>query len=279
MNNINSNNNKYHRTESFIVNLDSRNATSYNNSSYLSDVIFDLKYPIKRPNDCLYMTCCLQSFTTPISWYLINETNNLLVIYMVGLNLYNVYIPYGNYNAITFQTALLNVLPSGFSITLNSITNKFTLTHNLSDFQIYPTSTIYQIMGFSKSQLYNSYSNILILPFTCNFSGLNSFNILVDNIKTSNLDSYEGLSHSSIVSTIPINNASNGVLYFQKYNDFNFDIYDDTIDLINIIIQDDLEQKINFNNQNWNLVLQFNYIRNVEMPYENNFNDIVLFGK
>lgn len=279
MNTTNLNNNKYQRIESFIVNLDSRNATLYNNTSYLSDVIFDLKYPIKRPSDCLYMTGCLQSFTTPISWYLINETNNLLVIYMVGLSVNYVYIPYGNYNAITFQTALLSVLPSGFSITLNSITNKFTLTHSTNDFQIYPTSTIYQIMGFDKNQLYNSYSKVMILPFTCNFSGLNSFNILVDNLKTSNLDSYDGLSHSSVISTIPINNASNGVLYFEKHNDFNFDIFDDTIDLINIIIQDDLEQKINFNNQNWNLVLQINYIRNVEMPFENNFNDIVLFGK
>ena len=63
-----------------------------------------------------------------------------------------------------------------------------------------------------------------------------------------------------------------------KINDFNFNIYDDTIDLINIIIQDDLENKINFNNQNWNLVFQINHFRNVEMPHDNNFNDIVLFG-
>jgi len=277
-NNINHQNNKFLRNESFIINLDSRNATSYNNSSYLSDVIFDLKYPIRKPNDCLYITCCLQSFTCPISWYLINETNNLLVLNVITVGLYQISIPYGNYNAITFQAALLKLLPLGFSISLNSSTNIFTLTNLIYDFQINVNSTIYQIMGFTKNTLYNSTSKVLVLPYTCNFSGLNSFNILIDNIKTSNLDSFDGLSHSSIISTIPITNASNGSIYFQKYNDFNFDIYDDTIDLINIIIQDDLENKFNFNNQNWNLVLQMNFFRNVEMPLTNNFNDIISYG-
>lgn len=193
---MNPDNNKYQRIESFLVNLDSRNATTYKNSSYLSDVIFDLKYPIRKPKDCLYITCCLQSFTCPISWYLINETNNLLVIYLTAISVYYINVPYGNYNTIKFQITLLNLLPSGFSMSLNSINNKYTLTnYSTDDFQIYTNSTIYQIMGFSKNTLYNSYSKIMQMPFTCNFSGLNSFNILVDNIKTSNLDFFDGLSH------------------------------------------------------------------------------------
>ena len=32
------------------------------------------------------------------------------------------------------------------------------------------------------------------------------------------------------------------------------------------------------NNQNWNLVLQMNFFRNVEMPLTDNFNDIISFG-
>ena len=122
-------------------------------------------------------------FYVSISWYLINETNNLLVINLTTINVYYINVPYGNYNAITFQTALLNLLPSGFSISLNSIKNIFTLTHSSFDFQIYANSTNYQIIGFAKNILYNSISKTMIMPFTCNFSGLNSFNILVDNIK------------------------------------------------------------------------------------------------
>ena len=43
------------------------------------------------------------------------------------------------------------------------------------------------IMGFSNS--ISSVSNILIMPYTCNFNGIQSFNIHLTNILTKNIDS------------------------------------------------------------------------------------------
>ena len=270
--------NSYLKNENFTIVLDSRNATTYYNSSYNSEVTFEMKYPIIVPKDCLYMTWCVQAFTCPISWYLINSTNNLLSILM-NSQIYDIYIPYGNCNAISFQTILLGCLPTGFNITLNSITNIYTLTHQTYDFIVTSRSTIFQIMGFYKSQSYTSVNQTLVLPFTCNFSGLNSINIICENIRTSNLDSRTELTSSSIIASVPINNSQGGVIYFQKYNDYCFDVKEDIIDYLDILIMDDLGNKINFNNQHWNLILQINFFREIIKPLDETFNDILSFGK
>ena len=268
---------KYLKNENFTIVLDSRNATTYYNSTFNSEVTFEMKYPIIAPKDCLYMTRCVQSFTCPISWYLINSTNNLLSITMNSMT-YNISIPYGNYNATNFQTVLLSLLPSGFSISINAYTNIYTMTHSIFDFTINSTSTIYQIMGLYKGQSYSSTSKSLTLPYTCNFSGLNSINIICENIRTNNLDSRTQLTTSNIIATIPINNAQTGVIFFQKYNDYCFDVKDDTIDYLDILIIDDLGNQINFNNQHWNLTIQINYYREIIKPIDENFNDILAFG-
>ena len=270
--------NSYLKNENFTIVLDSRNATTYYNSTYNSEVTFEMKYPIIVPKDCLNMTWCVQAFTCPISWYLINSTNDLLSILMND-QIYNINIPYGNYNAVTFQSTLLGLLPSGFNITLNNFNNIFTLTHQTNDFTIRSTSTIYAIMGFNKGQSYTSINQSLTLPFTCNFSGLNSINIICENIRTNNLDSRTELTSSSIIASVPINNSQGGVIYFQKYNDYSFDVKADTIDYLDILIMDDLGNKINLNNQHWNLILQINFFREIIKPIDDTFNDILAFGK
>ena len=266
----------YLKNENFTIVLDSRNATTYYNSTHNSELTFEMKYPIIVPKDCLHMTWAVQSFTCPISWYLINSTNNLLSILMSD-QIYNINIPYGNYNAISFQTILLGLLPSGFNIILNSINNIYTLTHQTNDFIIRSTSTIFQIMGFYKGQSYTSVNQTLTLPFTCNFSGLTSINIICENIRTNNLDSRTELTSSSIITSVPINSSQGGVIYFQKYNDYCFDVKEDIIDFLDILIMDDLGNKINLNNQHWNLILQINFFREIIKPLDETFNDIIHF--
>ena len=51
----------------------------------------------------------------------------------------------------------------------------------------------------------------------------------------------------------------------------------ETLDYIQIDIQDDLGNFIDFNNQNWNLVLLFNNYEDVEKSAKDNFYDITGF--
>ena len=80
--------------DSFIVVLDSRNATTYNNSTYLSDVLFNFEDALIFPHRSLRNKCSVLSFVAANSIYNINETNNVL-----SINYTKYYLPYGNYNS------------------------------------------------------------------------------------------------------------------------------------------------------------------------------------
>ena len=143
--------------DSFIVVIDSRNATQYLNGDYNSFVRFLFEEGMYFPHNNIQVTCSVLSFICPNSIYIINETNNLLSLTINSVTT-NYYIVKGNYNASNFITYLLSILPTGFTITLNSITNIFTMTYT-SNFTINSTSTIYNIMGFKKNTNYSSLSN------------------------------------------------------------------------------------------------------------------------
>jgi hypothetical protein len=228
--------NKYMKRESFLVVLDSRNASDYYNGSKNSWLDFEILDVIKRPADCLYMTMCVHSFTCPVSFYIINSTNNFLSITLNSIT-YPITVPAGNYNVNSFistlTTLLASVTSTTFIITMNDINNILTISNSTFNFTINSTSTIYQIMGFKQATSYTSTNKTLTLPFTVNFSGLNSFNIQIENIKTSNLDSYDNCI-SNIIAVIPVNADANETLYYEKRNDFEFDVRESIIDYFEV---------------------------------------------
>jgi hypothetical protein len=51
------------------------------------------------------------------------------------------------------------------------------------------------------------------MPFTCNFSGVQSINIFFDNLDTKNIDSYNKLS-SSIIQSTPVDGTLQKITFF-----------------------------------------------------------------
>jgi hypothetical protein len=133
-------------------------------------------------------------------------------------------------------------------------------------------------MGFASNTSYSSYASSLTLPFTCNFGGIPSFNIYCENIKCSNLDSYDGCSASSIIACVPVNGGSNGMIYFERKNDFNFVVREQVINELQISIQDSQENYINFNNQHWSLVIQVSMLLEKTRKPPGTFNNILDYG-
>ena len=107
----------YNYINSFIIVLDSKNAATYYNDTSNSDVHFHLSDPIIKPQDCLYMTMTVYSFTCPVSFYLINATNNILA-FTVGSTTTSYNFPYGNYNSNTFINMFNTLVGSNYTITL-----------------------------------------------------------------------------------------------------------------------------------------------------------------
>jgi hypothetical protein len=281
----------YTDTNKFIVVLDSRNAAVKSNGDYTSDVTFHFEDPIHIPRDSLKMSCSVMTFTAPNSIYNVNETNNKFSIQLVNTTTgytgttYTGTIPKGNYNANTFITQFLaSTAAIPFSMTFNSVTNKFTLVltspvvtqfSTLSDFTFTAASTIGDVMGFTSPP--TSASSTLVFPYMCNFNGVQNINIHFDNLNTENLDSLTS-SSSNIIQSIPIDpNACQ--ISFLKTNDYSFTIRQDVIDNIKIQIQDDLGNFINFNGKHWNMTLYFTFVKDIDrFQHEKSFSYILQNG-
>ena len=148
----------YTEKENFLVVIDSRNATEYTNGDYHGSIHIDFNEPIRMPKFCIRMLCSVLHFQAPNSLYNINETNNILYLTINSIKTTYTLIK-GNYNCNNFMTYLLSILPTGFTIAINTVTNKYTFSYT-SNFLI--SGTCGTIMGFSNSA--SSISNILIMP-------------------------------------------------------------------------------------------------------------------
>jgi type 1 fimbria pilin len=132
-------------------------------------------------------------------------------------------------------------------------------------------------MGFQMTTVYTSTSKSLVMPYTCNFNGIQSINIHFDNVNTSNIDSFTETT-SSIIQSIPIDYSSQQIT-FNKTSRFAFNIVQDTIDFIDIKLMDDLQNLINLNNQHWNLTLYFSKVKDYDrFHYTKDFNSILNYG-
>jgi len=260
----------YTEKDNFIVVLDSRNATQYGNGSYNSQLTFTFQDAIRVPRFAIRFLCSVLQFQSPNSLYNVNENNNTLIVTINAVKT-TYTIAKGNYNCNTFITAVLALLPTGFTMAMNSINNIYTLTYT-SEFSI--TGTCGSLMGFYGLGTVSSISKALVMPFTCNFNGIQSFNIHLTNIVTKNIDS-NTKSVSSIIQSIPVDTNSSSISYI-KNADFNFVINQEVLDSLVIELKDDLGNLLNFNNQNWNMTLYFSVIRDIDrFSYLTNFYGIL----
>ena len=150
------------KTKTRQFNLSSKNA---NNGSYKSDVTISLPDLHFNERDIVNVLFSLDHCEICNSYYLINENNNDIVIDNIVYS-----VQYGNYNVNNFITTLLSVIPSGFTITYSSITNKLTFNYT-SNFTINGSSllcTINEIIGLGNLNI-TSTSNILVMPYVVNF--------------------------------------------------------------------------------------------------------------
>jgi hypothetical protein len=262
--------------EQFLVILDSRNSVIKFNSSKNSYMKFDFQEPIIIEHNPLKISCSLTQFQAPNTLYIINDTNNFISITKNGTTS-DITLTNGNYNAPQFRSLFIQNFGSSYTMTLNIYNNKWTITNTSHDFTINSTTTAYVFLGMAKNTAYSSSSFSLTLPFSCNFNGLQNFNVYLTNIGTSNIDSYNE-SRGSIIQSIPLD-PSLPIINFVQQFDYNFTIYETTIDYLEISIMDDLENLLDFNNGEWNMTLCFKILRNKErFSMVKTFNHIVKQG-
>jgi hypothetical protein len=251
-------------TDSKLINLSSNSATNVN-GSYNSVMVFDLNNIVKKDKTILYTQVSVVHAEIPISYYIVNSSNNFLSSSVGDYNLIN-----GNYNASTFKAMLLALLPIGFTLSLNSNSGIFTMAYT-TDFTINSTSTCYKFLGFAKSTSYSSSSYSLTFPYPCNFLGISRIKIKSATLATRNLDSYN---KANLLASIPVNSAPYGLLIYENKSNFKNILLNESVDSIDITITDEVDNIINFNGIDVYITIQIDSIRE-NIIFDPNLNNVV----
>jgi hypothetical protein len=217
-----------------------------NNGTSCSDILFNINGLLRDDSNILYNTISVIHAEIPYSFYVINEYNNLL-----SLSTGNIYVDYGNYNANTLMKFINAKLPTNMVLSFNSTTGKMTLTYT-QPFQIYSSSTIYNVLGFAKTN-YSSTTNKIDFPYPFNSLGTKNLyiksNVLLSNYNSATKD-YVTLT------SIPVNVEPYSIILYNNYSTSSHLIKNTILDEIEIKIYDDNNSLVDFNNIEWSITIE-----------------------
>ena len=181
--------------------------------------------------------------------YQINQYNNLLKLNLNG-TIYTVSFEYGNYTSEYFMQKFLSIIPAGFSISLDPITVRFTITHSLYPFTLYATSTCAYIIGYNTDLVSSTTSPYkATCPRVCNFLPNPVFRICIENNSLYNgqvLGSFGNPQYSNVLASIPNVTKQNTQIVYQNYSD-EFTITPTSQSQLILSILDDNGNLIDFN--------------------------------
>jgi hypothetical protein len=268
--------NTFIETKLFSITSDS--ATTKNNNSFLSDVVFEANNFIKNDN-ILNLDVALIHAEIPVSFYVINEYNNQFRFKLDTNPITTKSIDYGNYNSSSLITALKTALnDTNFIITISKITGKLTFTYNIP-FIIYNNFnfSIGSILGFESNTINNSVGSsnpyTLTPVYMLNLLGAKKLNILSSEINTSNFSSEVGT--LSMLSSIAVDVPAYGLIIYENKSGFKNNLQVRDINRIDIQIVDENHNFINFNNISWSMLICFYITRTINVTIENNFNSLI----
>lgn len=248
--------------ESIQIHLNSRYATSYNNSS-LSDCNFSL--PIIEIPSQHSILLSVQHAVIPYSFYNINSTNNVITIQeiidettTIGNTLY---ISAGNYNAYQLAAYLGTLFPNNrMTITYDSIKNKFTFTNSTYNFKFLTAySTCHELLGLSTNDLYNtSVFQTLTSKNLINLSPTRCI-CLATNLQTGCINN-NLQNEQNLLCSIPVNTQPYSIIDYKNTNNFKVNLHNNIFNSISIKLVDDTGRAIDLNNQYFSCTLQLDVI-------------------
>lgn len=254
------------KTKSQIYNISSKDAENGSFKSQVRVQLPDLNFtnPVIRSVYLSVLHC-----EVPNSFYIVNYTNNSIVINNVLYELTK-----GNYNANTFITMILGIIPAGFNITYSSITNKFTWTHTTTNFTINssnPLCKINNVIGLGNDDL-TSISLSLTMPYVVNFLPLSRINFRSNFFNFKNYNQAD--SSSDCFLSLQNNAPQQAMIFYTNSSSTKYLIEDRSITSFLITVTNDINQLINFNNIDWYLTFQID-IEFIEAQQNYNFNNII----
>lgn len=260
-------------TDNIIISLNSHYGTK-NNGTYLSNVYFPFQ-GILSENPLIkkkYLT--LLNAQIPVSFYIINEYNNVLIIVYYGLG-YGIELQYGNYSSLTLIAALKakieEVLPSlTVSITLSKTTGKLNFVFNNS-VMLSRFSSMRFVLGFVD----DLEGENIAFPYPLNLLGTKKLFIKSQVLDISSYDSIN-TNKTNIIATIPVDQPFYNMISYVSAIDTNqHELKLNILDGIDIQICDEDNNLVNFNNIDWNITLNLTIEKEEAIKYSYDLSSVV----
>jgi hypothetical protein len=258
-----------------LINLNSKNGRAQNGTKN-SSAIFDFTNILDNTEtDIAYAEVGLISAEIPVSFYIINELNDTIVMSVSGVNT-DIEIADGNYTGNNFITEFVAKTTAAFTniitVTLSTTTGKLSITNTgvqTITFSKKGTNGLWELMGFdgSNTTVIINPGATSVLPFQLNLLGVNKLMINSFALATYNLDSANG-GYSSTFFSLDVNVPSYSLIQYQNNSNTYSILRTNNIDDIDIEILDQDLNSIDFNNQNWLLTIVINIYRYI--PQMNN---------
>jgi hypothetical protein len=194
----------------------------------------------------------VENFVCPISFFVVNDTNNTLV---TSTGTYT--ISEGNYNALSLKTELSSKM-TGYTIVYDSNTNKLTFSRG-SSFTFYSSSTCFRILGFQEDTDRVSSSNSLTSDFVVNLAGTSLVYIDIPNITTRNILSKNNGGFTTIVKSIVCDVPYGSVLTFVNATGSHVVLGEKYISYLQVRLLDDDYNLLDLNGQYFIMTIEFSY--------------------
>jgi hypothetical protein len=263
-NNLDVNKNFCYTNASSQIYLNSSNADLYLNGTMKSNLTFFFQDVLTFDRHIMTKKFSIVNAQFPVSYYLINDSNNKIIINIQSDAGIVYTFPNGNYNVTQFINQWYITVGTAWKLTYSSITNKITFSYPYSfKFSFNDINSLMLILGFNNSNLvYSSMNGKITSPYAVNFGGILKLDVKTSSFNLSNMDSYQK-GRVNTIASIPVNSAQNGYILYNNFTNYNSMFKASQISDLNIIIQDEFNNFIDFNNCDWSITIQIDVMTRI----------------
>lgn len=200
-------NNFIQDSKTYCLSTRGSDATVLNaDTNFKSYVVFDIPDFLNPDDSIAYAEVSIPYIVIPVSFFQINETNNMLEVIENGSTT-RYFWEFGNYNSNEFMTDFRTILPARFQITMDLVNSKFIITNTTFNFVFTSSSTIDYIMGFSDTITSSGLS--LSMPRVFNFMAIPRI-----ILHCPELGNGSNQQNADIILSVPNNSRLNGQIVY-----------------------------------------------------------------
>lgn len=227
--------------------------------------VYKLKTPIiLQPHDIHSIQIGVESLSIPLTFDVVNETNDTLYLDGESIILQN-----GNYNVATFLTELntkfaLSTLYTDVLVAFNPIISKLVFTSSSNERSTLNFTDTPQDTNSSR-HLIGSTSGIKTLPYNAengiNLTYTTGITVRVNNLTTVNQDLSQTGSGTTSLLRVPINTSPNTVLSLLNNDPFMSTVRDKVITHLDVGLFDDKQEELLLKNNAYFITLRIIFIK------------------